>query len=113
MKSCGLVVNVLLLAGLCGCASHLATVKTKPARLPEGLRAEESLEPATRYLSVAEHEQPFAGLGRDLLAAKSYYGVLQRHPTNESSRYINNIIEQTSITACRLFLVAHGTSDCS
>jgi hypothetical protein len=27
MKSCGLVVNVLLLAGLCGCAAHLATVK--------------------------------------------------------------------------------------
>ena len=90
MKSCGLVVNVLLLAGLCGCASHLATVKTKPARLPAGLRAEESLEPATRYLSVAEHEQPFAALGHDLLAAKISYGVLQRHPKNESARSIYN-----------------------
>src|SRR6266496_161451 len=47
----------LLLFQCCGCASHLATVRTKPARLPAGLRAEESLEPATRYLSVAEHEQ--------------------------------------------------------
>ena len=75
MKSCGLVVKVLLLAGLCGCASHLATVKTKPARLPAGLRVEESLEPATRYLSVAEHEQPFAALGHDLLATKISYGV--------------------------------------
>ncbi len=90
MKSCGLVVNVLLLAGLCGCASHLATVKTKPARLPAGLRAEESLEPATRYLSVAEHEQPFAALGHDLLATKISYGVLQRHPKNESARSIYN-----------------------
>ena len=90
MKSCGLVVNVLLLAGLCGCASHLATVKTKPARLPAGLRAEESLEPATRYLSVAEHEQPSIALGHDLLAAKISYGVLERHPKNESARSIYN-----------------------
>jgi len=90
MKSYGLVVNVLLLAGLCGCASHLATVKTKPARLPVGLRAEESLEPATRYLSVAEQEQPFAALGYDLLATKISYGFLQRHPKNESARSIYN-----------------------
>jgi pimeloyl-ACP methyl ester carboxylesterase len=90
MKSCGLVVNVLFLAGLCGCASHLATVKTKPARLPAGLRAEESLEPATRYLSVAEHEQPSIALGHDLLAAKISYGVLERHPKNESARSIYN-----------------------
>src|SRR6266513_109065 len=80
----------LLLFQCCGCASHLATVRTKPARLPVGVRAEESLEPATRYLSVAEHEQPFAALGHDLLAAKISYGVLQRHPKNESSRSIYN-----------------------
>src|SRR5438132_10062707 len=99
MKSCGLIVNVLLLAGLCGCASHLATVKTKPARLPAGLRAEESLEPATRYLSVAEHEQPVAAVGHDLLATKISYGVLQRHPKNESARSIYN------------FTVAHVVHD--
>src|SRR5438132_5482325 len=80
----------LLLFQYCGCASHLATVRTKPARLPAGLRAEESLEPATRYLSVAEHEQPFAALGHDLLATKISYGVLQRHPKNESARSIYN-----------------------
>src|SRR6266576_6777618 len=80
----------ILLFQCCGCASHLATVKTKPARLPAGLRAEESLEPATRYLSVAEHEQPFAALGHDLLATKISYGVLQRHPKNESARSIYN-----------------------
>ena len=80
----------LLLFQCCGCASHLATVRTKPARLPAGLRAEESLEPATRYLSVAEHEQPFAALGHDLLATKISYGVLQRHPKNESARSIYN-----------------------
>src|SRR6266436_229866 len=80
----------ILLFQCCGCASHLATVKTKPARLPGGLRAEESLEPATRYLSVAEHEQPFAALGHDLLATKISYGVLQRHPKNGSARSIYN-----------------------
>src|SRR6266480_2458913 len=80
----------LLLFQCCGCASHLATVRTKPARLPAGLRAEESLEPATRYLSVAEHEQPFAALGHDLLATKISYGVLQRDQKNESTRSIYN-----------------------
>src|SRR6266516_4240000 len=80
----------LLLFQFCGCASHLATVRTKPARLPAGLRAEESLKPATRYISVAEHEQTFAALGHDLLATKISYGVLQRHPKNESARSIYN-----------------------
>src|SRR5438128_6114775 len=80
----------LLLFQCCGCPSHLAPVRTKPARLPAGLRAEESLEPATRYLSVAEQEQPFAALGHDLLAAKISYGVLERHPKNESARSIYN-----------------------
>src|SRR5438128_11747011 len=90
MKSCGLVVNVLLLAGLCGCASHLATVRTKPARLPAGLRAEETLEPATRYRTVAEQQQPFAALGHDLLATRISYVVLQRHPRNQSAPSIYN-----------------------
>lgn len=90
MKSCGLVVNVLLLAGLCGCASHLATVKTKPARLSTGLRVEEPLDFATKYLAAAEHEQPFAALGHDLLAAKISSGVLEHQPKNESARSIYN-----------------------
>jgi pimeloyl-ACP methyl ester carboxylesterase len=90
MKSCGLVVNVLLLAASCGCASHLATVKTKPARLTTGLRVEEPLDSATKYLVAAEHEQPLAALGHDLLAAKISYGVLERYPKNESARSIYN-----------------------
>ena len=80
----------LLLFGWCGCASHLATVKTIPARLSTGLRVEEPLDSATKYLAAAEHEQPFAALGRDLLAAKISYGVLERHPKNESARSIYN-----------------------
>src|SRR5438876_4483052 len=80
----------LLLFQCSGCAAHLATVRTKPARLPAGLHQKESLEPATRYLSVAEHEQSFAALGHDLLATKISYGVLQRHPKNESGRSIYN-----------------------
>jgi hypothetical protein len=90
MKSCGLVLNVLLLAGLCGCASHLATVKTIPARLPTGLRIEEPLESATKYLIAAEHEPPSAALGHDLLAAKISYGVLEQRPKDQSARSIYN-----------------------
>src|SRR6266481_5072379 len=80
----------LLVSGLCGCAALLATVKTQPARLPTGLRVEEPLESATKYLVTAEHEQPSAALGHDLLAAKISYGVLERHPKNESARSIYN-----------------------
>jgi pimeloyl-ACP methyl ester carboxylesterase len=80
----------LLLFGWCGCASHLATVKTIPAHLPTGLRVEEPLESATKYLTAAEHEQPLAALGHDLLAAKISYGVLEHQPKNESARSIYN-----------------------
>jgi len=80
----------LLLLQLCGCASHLATVKTEPARLPTGLRVQEPLESATKYLIAAEREQPSAALGHDLLATKISYGVLERQPKNESARSIYN-----------------------
>ena len=80
----------LLVSGFCGCAAHLATVKTEPARLPTGLRVEEPLESATKYLIAAEHEQPSAALGHDLLAAKISYGVLERQPKNESARSVYN-----------------------
>ena len=80
----------LLLFQWCGCAAHLATLKTIPARLPAGLRAEEPLDSATKYLLAAEHEQPFAALGHDLLAAKISYGVLERQPKNESVQSIYN-----------------------
>jgi hypothetical protein len=80
----------LLLLSWCGCAAHLATVKTIPARLPAGLRVEEPLDSATKSLLAAEHEQPFAALGHDLLAAKISYGVVERQPKNESARSIYN-----------------------
>ena len=80
----------LLLLGLCGCASHLATVKTIPARLSTGLRVEEPLDSATKYLAAAEHEQPFAALGHDLLAAKISYAALEHQPKNESARSLYN-----------------------
>src|SRR6266700_2176851 len=78
----------LFLSGLCGCAAHLATVETKPARLPTGLRAEEPLDSATKYLVAAEHEQSSPALAHDMLAAKISYGLLERHPKNESARSI-------------------------
>jgi pimeloyl-ACP methyl ester carboxylesterase len=80
----------LLVSGLCGCASHLASVKTIPARLATGLHVEEPLDSATKYLLAAEHEQPLPALGYDLLAAKISYGVLERYPKNESARSIYN-----------------------
>jgi len=80
----------LLLFQWCGCAAHLATVKTIPARLTTGLHVEEPLDSATKYLLAAEHEQPLPALGHDLLAAKISYGVLERQPKNESARTIYN-----------------------
>src|SRR4029077_13992178 len=84
------VTAALLLFGWCGCASHLATVKTIPARLSTGLRVEEPLDSATKYLAAAEHEQPFTALGHDLLAAKISYAVLEHQPTNASARSLYN-----------------------
>jgi len=80
----------LLLFQWCGCAAHLATVKTIPARLTTGLHVEEPLDIATKYLLAAEHEQVLPALGHDLLAAKISYGVLEWQPKNESARSIYN-----------------------
>ena len=80
----------LVLFQCCGCASHLATVKTIPARLTTGLQVERPLDSATKYLLAAEHEQPSTALGHDLLAAKISYGVLEQHPKDESARSIYN-----------------------
>jgi hypothetical protein len=80
----------LLLFQWCGCASHLAVVKTKPAQLPRIVGAQGPLQSAETYLAAAEHEQSLAALGRDLLAARLSYGVLERQPKNESARSIYN-----------------------
>ena len=80
----------LLLFQCWGCASHLATVKTIPARLTTGLRVEGPLDSATKYLLAAEHEQPSVALGHDLCAARNSCGVLERQPKNESARSIYN-----------------------
>jgi len=80
----------LLLFQWCGCASHLAVVKTKPAQLPRTLNAQGPLQLAARYLAAAEHEQPLPALGHDLLAARISWGVLERQPKNESARSIYN-----------------------
>src|SRR5258708_34512366 len=82
--------SLVVLVAFCRCTAHLATVKTQPARLPTGLRAEEPLDSATKDLMTAEHEQPSIALRHDLLAAKISYGVLERHPKNESARSIYN-----------------------
>jgi pimeloyl-ACP methyl ester carboxylesterase len=80
----------LLVSGSCGCAAHLATVKTGPARLPAGLGVDEPVKSATKHLAAAEHEQGFPALGHDLMAAKVSYGVLERQPKDESARSIYN-----------------------
>src|SRR5690349_5854676 len=78
--------TVVALFTCCGCAAHLATVKIEPARLPTGLRVQGPLDSATKYLVAAEHEQPFAALSHELLAARISYEVLERQPKNESAR---------------------------
>ena len=83
-------VFILLIFQFCGCAAHLATVKTIPARLPTGLRAGEPLDSATKYLAVAEHEQALPALGHDLLAVKISYEILGRQSKNESARSLYN-----------------------
>jgi pimeloyl-ACP methyl ester carboxylesterase len=90
MKSPLFLLQSLLLVGFCGCASHLATVKTISARVPAGVRVGEPLDSATKYLAAAEHEQALPALGHDLLAVKISEGVLERHPKNESARSIYN-----------------------
>src|SRR5437899_12109460 len=67
----------ILLLQCCGCA-HVAVVKLKPAQFPKTLVAEGPLESAKGYLAAAEHEQPLAALGHDLLAARISYDVLER-----------------------------------
>jgi pimeloyl-ACP methyl ester carboxylesterase len=68
----------------------LATVKTKPARIPAEPANNERLEPARKYLTAAEHGQPLAALGQDLVAAKIAYGVLEQRPEDDSARSIYN-----------------------
>jgi len=80
----------LLLFQWCGCASHLAVVKTIPAQLPRTPDAQGPLQSAERHLGAAEHEQPLPALGHDLLAARISWGVLERQPKNESARSIYN-----------------------
>jgi pimeloyl-ACP methyl ester carboxylesterase len=80
----------LLLFSCYGCAAHLATVKTKPARLATTVATETPLRSAMNYLSASEHEPPLPALGHDLLAAKISCGVLTRRPKDESARTIYN-----------------------
>src|SRR5689334_5554706 len=84
------ITSLFVIVAFCGCAAHLATAKTVPARLPTGTGVEEPLASATTYLATAEHEQQLAALGPDLLAAKISYQVLERQPKNESARSIYN-----------------------
>jgi pimeloyl-ACP methyl ester carboxylesterase len=87
MKSWKNIVFALSIFASCGCA-HLATVKTKPARLPTVGNTDPSLEPARKYLVAADREQPLPALGHDLLAAKVAYDALERRPEDASARSI-------------------------
>jgi pimeloyl-ACP methyl ester carboxylesterase len=80
----------LVLLGCCGCAAHLATVKTKAPVLPATVASEALLDSATKFLTRAEHETPISALADDLSAAKICYDVLERHPEDESARKTYN-----------------------
>jgi pimeloyl-ACP methyl ester carboxylesterase len=80
----------LVLFGCCGCAAHLATVKTRTPHLSVKVASEASLEPAAESLAAAENEQPLSALGHALLAARISSNVLERFPDSESARNIYN-----------------------
>jgi pimeloyl-ACP methyl ester carboxylesterase len=80
----------LALFGACGCAAHLATVKTKAPRLSTTVASEMSLGPAREFLAASENERPLPALGHDLLAARISSNVLERFPNNESARNVYN-----------------------
>jgi pimeloyl-ACP methyl ester carboxylesterase len=89
----------LILFGWCGCA-HLATVKTKPARLPAASAAEEPLRAAREHLAAAkpvEDEQPLRALADDLLAAKASYSALALRPNDEQARNLYNFAVARSV----------------
>jgi len=79
-----------LLLEWCGCAAHLATVKTQPTRLPAAVASEAPLDSATRFLTTAERKQPLAALSDDLNAAEISSNVLRRSPNDQSARSIYN-----------------------
>jgi pimeloyl-ACP methyl ester carboxylesterase len=84
------VITAIALFACCGCAARLATIKTAPAHLPATAASEPPLDPANKFLAEAEHKQPLAALGDDLLAAKISYNVLERKPNDESALNIYN-----------------------
>ena len=86
MKSCGLVVNFPLLAGLCGSASHPATVKTKLARRGAELTQFEFEESPTR------EQTSFGNLESILSRAER---VLAK-ATSRASDYDRNELRQLS-----------------
>jgi pimeloyl-ACP methyl ester carboxylesterase len=78
----------LSIFGSCGCAHHLATVKTTPPKPPFAVAAQEPLGPAHQYLAAAEHEQPLPALGHDLLATQIAYNAVIRRPNDISARNV-------------------------
>src|SRR6266404_3327236 len=89
----------LFLVGWCGCA-HLATVKTKPARMPAGLTTNDALAPARNYLAAAEaleRRQPLRALADNLLAAKISYNALALRPDDIQARNVYDFAVARSV----------------
>src|ERR1041385_658335 len=73
----------------CGC-THLATVKTTPARAPTVVSSESELTLAKQHLAAAERAQPLVALGDDLSAAQLSLQILDKQPNDSSARSIYN-----------------------
>ena len=80
----------LVLFGCCGCAAHLAIVKTKVPALPATVAGEAPLDSATKLLKAAEGEPPLSALSDDLSAARISSEILESHPKSESARSFYN-----------------------
>lgn len=87
---------VVLCFQWCGCA-QLATVKTKPARLPRELPAEQSLQVARKHLIAAEGKPPLAALGDNLLAVRISHDVLAQRPEDDAAHNLYNFAVARSV----------------
>src|SRR5689334_18494144 len=90
----------LVLFGCCGCAAHLATVKTKAPALPATVASETPLSAATKLLTAAEREPPHSALANDLSAARISCKILESHPQDEAARNTYNFAVARTVENC-------------
>ena len=90
MKSWTHIVCSVLIFEWCGCAHHLATVKTMRPRVRNIAAVDPQLEIAKQHLSAVEREESLAALGNDLFAAQVSLRVVDKRPADAIAQDIYN-----------------------